>query len=169
MIGHPGLHLDPAQGGPAPPGPDQAGGPDEERQGLLGGRQPRRQQVQIDVEERDGRGAAHPVQHRLGADQHGCRRDGAAPARPPPGPATSPTSVPSSAASSSRRRLTPTRSVFMRSRPQAAHTTGPRLAAARAAQHLLAARLCRRRAAAGAAGQLAAVTAGQQAGAAVRL
>ena len=40
------------------------------------------------------------------------------------GPATSPTSTPSSAASSSRRRLTPARRVFMRSRPQAAQTTG---------------------------------------------
>ena len=45
-------------------------------------------------------------------------------ALPARGPATSPTSTPSSAASSSRSRLTPARSVFMRSRPQAAQTTG---------------------------------------------
>ena len=40
------------------------------------------------------------------------------------GPVTSPTSAPSNAASSSRSRLTPARNVFIRSRPQAAHTTG---------------------------------------------
>ena len=49
-------------------------------------------------------------------------RGGSAPAAR--GPATSPTSAPSSAANSSRSRLTPARTVFMRSRPQAAHTTG---------------------------------------------
>ena len=89
---------------------------------------------------------------------------GSTPARR--GPATSPTSAPSSAASSSRSRLTPARK---RLHPQpAAGRAHDRagLVAARAAQHLLAPRLRRGRTAAGAAGQLAAVTAGQQAGAA---
>ena len=51
--------------------------------------------------------------------------DGRGDPLPPAGePATSPTSTPSSAPSSSRNRLTPARSVFMRSRPHATHTTG---------------------------------------------
>ena len=61
--------------------------------------------------------ASVPIRTGVGGDG----RLGAARAR---GPATSPTSAPSSAASSSRSRLTPARNVFMRSRPQAAQTTG---------------------------------------------
>ena len=53
------------------------------------------------------------------------------------GPATSPTSAPRRAASSSRRRLTPARNVFMRSRPQRRAYDRAGLVAARAPQHLL--------------------------------
>ena len=154
-----------AQGAPLPRRADQPGGPDEQRQGLLGGRQPRRQQVQIDVEEGHGSGAAHPVQHRLGADQHGGIGTGRLrPGRPRAG------HLPHLGAEERRQLLAqPAHAGPQRLHAQPAAGRAhdrPGLVAARAAQHLLPARLRRRGAAAGTAGQLAAVTAGQQAGAA---
>ena len=59
-------------------------------------------------------------------------------------PVTSATSVPNRAASSSRSLLTPTRRVFMRKRPQAAHTTGRVRFAAGAPQHFFSPRSRRR-------------------------
>ena len=124
VLRHPRLRLQAGPGRARAAGADQPGGTDEQGQRLLGGGEARSQQVQIDVEEGHGGGAADAMQHRLGADEDRASA-GTGDSRPPArGPATSPTSAPSSAASSSRRRLTPARNVFIRSRPQAAHTTG---------------------------------------------
>ena len=159
MVGHPGLGLYPRPGRPAAP-PDQAPGPHDEREGLLGGRQPRREQVQIDVEEGDARGAAHPVQDRLGPHEHGrvghrvsTGRDGAG--------------YLADLCPEQRGELLaqPAHTGAQRLHAQAAtgHAhDGPRLAAARTAQYLFAARMLGRRAAAGTAGQLATVPAGEK-------
>ena len=125
-----------AHGAPRAAGADQAGGPHEQRQRLLGGDEAGGQQVQVDVEEGHGGGAAHPVQHGLGADQDG-RAGTAPPRRRRPRTGHLPHLGAEQRGHSSRSRLTPARSVFMRSRPQAAQTTGRALAAARAAQQLL--------------------------------
>ena len=165
MLGDPGLRLHAGPGRRASPRADQPGGPDEQRQGVLGGGQPRGQQVQIDVEERHGGGAAHPVQHRLGADQDGGVGEG----RLRPG-RTRAGHLPHVRAEERRQFLAQTAHADphgLHAQPaarRAHHRTG--LVAARAPQHLLPTRLRRSRAAAGTAGQLAAVTTGQQAGAA---
>ena len=77
-----------AHGAPVPRAPTRRAARTKQRQRLLGRREPRREQVQVDVEEDDRRRLAHPVQHGLGADEDRRRRDrrlGAAPrvARPP--------------------------------------------------------------------------------------
>ena len=98
----------------------QAGGPGQQGQGLLAGGVAGGEQLLVEVEEGHRVGAGHPVQHGLGADQDGARR-----ARRRPSPAvTSATGRPASSSSSSRARVTPTRSAFIRVAPQAVHTAG---------------------------------------------
>ena len=125
VLGHPRLDLHPRPRRPRAAGSDQpgrrgrrapgcprsrrAGGP--AGAGRCRGRPPRRR----------GAPGAAPPRCRPGRVP---RARGGSVRRPRRGPATSPTSTPSSAASSSRSRLTPARSVFMRSRPQATQTTG---------------------------------------------
>ena len=166
--GHPRLDLHagrrprrcrgrPPGGRPAPGGPSV----------VLGGREPRRQQVQVDVEEghrrrRGAPGAAPPRCPRAPASS------GSSPARPaasgrPPRPPRPRAARPAPRAG----RLTPARSVFMRNRAARRHThrSGARRSAGTRSTVLV---LGPRSAAPQrvAAGQLAAVAAGQQAGAA---
>ena len=126
------------------------------------------EQVQVDVEKghrrrRGARGAARPrcppgQGSPAAASRH--RPHGGRPPPPPRPPAAPP--------APRGRRLTPARSIFIRSRPQAARDHRAGLTTARAREHLLATRLRRSCAAARATGQFPTVTARQQAGAAGR-
>ena len=65
VLGQAGLHQHPPV---APPPADQPAGPHQQGQRLLGGPVARRQQLLVEVEERDHVGRVDLVQHRLGAD-----------------------------------------------------------------------------------------------------
>ena len=128
MVGHPGLdqHPGPWCGRPPRP-PTSRPRAHEQRQRLLGRRQPRGEQVEVDVEEGHRGGAAHPVQDRLGADEDRRRPARAGSAVGAAGDAArhladldAEQARPAPRAAGSH----PARSVFMRRRPQAAQTTG---------------------------------------------
>ena len=71
VAGQAGLHQHPTV---APAAADQATGPHQQGQRLLGGPVARRQQLLVEVEERDHVGRVELVQHRLGADVERGRR-----------------------------------------------------------------------------------------------
>ncbi len=140
--------------GPAPwsgpaPGPRAArraprpgGRPERRAQGSPRWPTTGREQVQVDVEEGDAGRAAHPVQDGFGPHEDrrvGHRRSRRTRRRRPPRPPLSP----SNAASSSRSRLTPARKRLHAQTATARAHDGPRLAAARTAQHLLVVRMPR--------------------------
>ncbi len=112
----------------APPGADAAtsrAARAKSAKCLLGGAEPRSQELGVEVQERHRVGLGHPVQRGLGAHHH----PGAAEVvllclSEPAGPHTSATATPERASRSSRRRVTPSRSAFMRVAPHRAHTTG---------------------------------------------
>ena len=164
MLGHPGLDLDARPRRAAAAAPDQPRRTDQERQCVLGRREPCGQQVEVDVEEGHRRGAAHPVQHGLGSDERGCRGEGLLLA------ATGPGHLPDLDPEERRQLLAQpahTGPQRLHAQPSAgdAHER-PGLTAARARQDLLVPRPAGRRAAAGTTGQFPAVPARQQAGAA---
>ena len=100
-------------------GPTSRAPAHEQRHRLLGGPVARRQQLGVEVEERDDVGAADPVQHGLGADVHA--GDGGGPSS---APVTATTGRPAAASSSSRSRVTPGRRLANARAPHAWHTAG---------------------------------------------
>ena len=99
VVGQPGLHEHP-RAGAAPA--DETGSPGEQRERLLRGSVAGRQQLLVEVEERDCVGLDDAVERGLGADVDTGRA-------PTSSPVTSTTSSPASASSSSRTRVTPAR------------------------------------------------------------
>ena len=106
---------------------DQPRGAREQGERLLRGAVSGREQLLVEVEERDRIGLGHPVQHGLGADVHAsgsARRHRAA--------VTSTTGSPASASSSSRTRLTPARRFLNRVEWHRRQIGGPHGGATRA-------------------------------------
>ena len=74
VVRRPGLQQQPAAAVRGPP--TQAGRPDQQRQGLLGGPVAGGEQLLVEVEERHDVGVSDPVQHGLGADEQPARSAG---------------------------------------------------------------------------------------------
>ena len=121
MVGQAGLHQQQPRGAARRRAPR-----DEQPEGLLGGVGPRREQLLVELEERDQPdGAPRPVQHRLGADEHVARRRPASSREASVVASTAATSVRgSSAARSSRTWVMPGRTARKRLPWQCRHTSG---------------------------------------------
>ena len=161
MVGDPGLDQQSAAG---VAGPDQPGRPGQQGQRLLAGAEAGRQQVLVDVEEGHHVGTWHPVERRLGAHhQPGLGQAGTVRRVGRPGDLAG-LDPGQGRASSSVARVTPIRRVLRRVASHSAHTVGRVLTAPSAAQPATGLVLGHGSPAPGAAGQRAAVGAGQQPG-----
>ena len=91
----------------------------QERQCLLGGAEPGGEELGVELQERHRVGIGHPVQRRLGAHHDPSTAEVVLlrVGRTAAGPHTSATATPARASRSSRRRVTPSRSAFMRVAP----------------------------------------------------